>query len=90
MAISKLQFILSLKQDVLSVVDLYGDQVYFVNKLNGQDFTRPYSRQQFLEEIWGVCMYDSESQPLQTGKTLNMYILDKVTNASSSRLFQLG
>ena len=87
MAISKLQCILSLKQDVLSVVDLYGDQVYFINKLNGQEFTRPYSRQQFREEIWGICMYDSESQPIKTG---NMYILNKITNASTSFLLQRG
>ena len=73
---------------MLSVVDLYGDQVYFVNKLNGQEFTRPYSRQQFLEEIWGICMYDSESQPLKTGNTLSiyMYIFDEITNAPMMKL----
>ena len=52
-------------QDVLSVVDTYGDQVYFINKRNGRELTRPYSRQ--LEEIWGICMYDDETQPPLTG-----------------------
>ena len=52
-------------QDVLSVVDVNGDKVYFINKLTGQEITKPYTRK--LERIWGICMYDDETQPQLKG-----------------------
>ena len=52
-------------QDVLSVVDVNGDKVYFINKLTGHEITKPYTRK--LERIYGICMYDDETQPQLKG-----------------------
>ena len=52
-------------QDVLSVVDVAGEAVQFINKLNGELVADPYRRTN--EVIWGICMYHAEVQPEMEG-----------------------
>ena len=46
-------------------MDVSGNKVFFLNKENGQEIATPYKRQD--EVIWGICMYDDETQPQMTG-----------------------
>ena len=65
--VSASTFLYKQLQDILSVVDVSGNKVFFINKETGQQIANPYKRQ--METIWGICMYDDEIQPQRTGIT---------------------
>ena len=47
------------------MVDVAGEEVQFINKLNGELVANPYRRTN--EVIWGICMYHAEVQPEMEG-----------------------
>ena len=55
----------SILQDVLSVLDLAGNQLQFINKLNGELIAHPYNITDV--NIWAICMYHAEVQPDMEG-----------------------